>query len=297
MRAWLVGDRLQPGLALLHFALLAGVSNAGNRLLMLVGCGLVLALALPASMAAYRRAREIDDTPTSRVASAAQGYVELQGRARGLDGIPVRSPLTGLVCLWYRYAVQRRDGDRWVPDDAGESDDSFILDDGSGQCLVDPAGALMMVARRDRWQQGGRRYTQWSLLDGDPLYALGDFATSGSVELVQRGTDDVKALLAQWKQDPRQLAARFDLDGDGTVDLREWELARRQARREVEKAQREARSQAELHLLRRPRDGRPYIVSSFDPRRLARRFFAWAWLHFAALIAGAAGFAYAWRLV
>ncbi|WP_455203621.1 hypothetical protein [Kaarinaea lacus] len=36
-----------------------------------------------------KRARIIEDTPTSKIRSAAQGYVELQGRAQTMEGAPI----------------------------------------------------------------------------------------------------------------------------------------------------------------------------------------------------------------
>ncbi len=48
----------------------------------------------------YRRYRQIQDLPTSKVASAAQGYVELTGRGELLDGSPVISRLGGRQCCW-----------------------------------------------------------------------------------------------------------------------------------------------------------------------------------------------------
>ena len=39
-------------------------------------------------------ARMIEDTPTSRIRSAAQGYVELAGRCRALGSTPNLAPLT-----------------------------------------------------------------------------------------------------------------------------------------------------------------------------------------------------------
>ena len=53
-------------------------------------------------------ARVIEDTPTSRVRSAAQGYVELEGRARPLAGTLNLAPMTQRDCVWWRYRVQHR---------------------------------------------------------------------------------------------------------------------------------------------------------------------------------------------
>ena len=52
-------------------------------------------------------ARMIEDTPTSRIRSAAQGYVELGGRCRALDGTQNLAPLTQRPCVWWRCRIQQ----------------------------------------------------------------------------------------------------------------------------------------------------------------------------------------------
>src|SRR3546814_9949400 len=58
----------------------------------------ILALCAPLTFwLAFSRLREsrlIQDTPTSRVRSAAQGYVEFEGFARLMPGPPIFSPLS-----------------------------------------------------------------------------------------------------------------------------------------------------------------------------------------------------------
>ena len=60
-----------------------------------------------------------------------------------------------------------------------------LLDDGSGQCVIDPDGAEMLVRRCDEFRRDDLRYRQWALIRNDRLYVLGDFATLGSGFLVQ----------------------------------------------------------------------------------------------------------------
>ena len=55
-----------------------------------------------------RVARLIEDTPTSRVRSAAQGYVELAGRGLPLDGTKNPAPLTQRPCVWWRYRISKK---------------------------------------------------------------------------------------------------------------------------------------------------------------------------------------------
>jgi hypothetical protein len=69
---------------------------------------LMALVAFFAWMMSLRRALAIGDTPTSRIGSAAQGYVELVGRGRNHPNFPVVSKLTQLPCLWYRYIVEQR---------------------------------------------------------------------------------------------------------------------------------------------------------------------------------------------
>src|SRR5574340_130547 len=86
------------------------VTSGGQLILLLVGLktesslgmfvcvALMAPLSLVAWTSAYRRTRAVADTPTSKVASAAQGYVELIGEGRPLGGAPLLSPLTQLPC-------------------------------------------------------------------------------------------------------------------------------------------------------------------------------------------------------
>jgi hypothetical protein len=280
------------------------VTSGGQLLLLLVGfhldspVGWTACLALTALVSliawtsATRRRRAIDDTPTSKVASAAQGYVELKGKGKPLGGMPLLSPLTGLPCLWYRYRIERRSNDKWVYEGGGESDSSFILDDGTGQCLIDPEGAEILATRNDRWVKNNRRYTQWLLIERDPIYALGQFVTKGSVDLRFDFADDLKALLAEWKKDTKSLLARFDMNKDGEVDMKEWELARQQAKRDVAAQHREQHAHAEVSIVHRPHDGRMFLISDLDPSRLARRYRLWSWAHLSIFFATIGGLAH-----
>ena len=94
-----------------------------------------------------------------------------------------------------------------------------------------------------------------------------------------------------------RLRARFDADRDGEIDAREWDEARREARREVEAQHRELRNQPEISLVRRPDDGRLYLISDLDSARLARRWRRWSWLQLGLFFVLLGGFAYALRRV
>lgn len=264
---------------------------------MTVCVGLMAPISLLAWTSAWRRARAIDDTPTSRIASAAQGYAELIGSGKALAGAPLLSPVSQLPCLWYRFRIECKDGDnKWRLEEQGESDASFVLDDSTGECMVDPVGAEMLISRKDTWLRDDRRYTQWLLIEGQTIYVLGQFATRGSVDLALDMAGDVGQLLAEWKKRPAQLLERFDLDGDGQLDLREWELARAQAKREVRAGHRDLLASAELHVVQRPTSGRHYIISDLDPAGLARRYRLWSWFHLTVFFGALAALPFLWRM-
>lgn len=245
-----------------------------------VGFGFLMVSGLYGWLRAVKTGRLITDTPTSRIASAAQGYVELHGRGRPLDGIPLLSPVNGLPVLWYRVRTERKQSDgKWRHVATDESDASFLLDDGSGVCAVDPEGADMMVTRREVYRQGELRHTQWCLIAQDRVYVLGEFATLGSISPELNTTRQIRELLDHWKSDRKTLLTRFDLDGDGEIDLREWELARSQARREVMKLHQEVLAAPEAHVMRKPASDRLYLVSDLDPEGLARRYRRWSFFH------------------
>ncbi|MBM3357848.1 MAG: hypothetical protein FJY54_08985 [Betaproteobacteria bacterium] len=241
-------------------------------------------------IATYRRYRHIHDLPTSRVASAAQGYVELFGRSEQLPGVPVLSGVTGLPCCWFRYYVERRGSDdKWEYVDSGVSNAQFALVDGSGQCVISPEGAEIIGARKQAWREGDYRYTEWLFLPDDPLYALGEFRTGGGASLELDERADVGALLADWKRDRKTLHERFDFDRDGNIDLKEWELARLQAQREVRRSHAELRSRDGVHILAKPRDGRLFLLSSELPDQLGRRFAWWSVAHLLVFFGAGAG--------
>jgi len=240
---------------------------------------IMAAISMLAWLSALYRLRTIRDTPTSRIASAAQGYVELIGRGHPF-GEPLISKLRVLPCLWYRYKVERRDSEKdWNTIDSGESYDSFILRDETGDCVVDPEQAEILTQHRDQWHEGDYRYTEWKLIEHDKLYVIGQFRTHGGSNLTFDTREELNALLAEWKKDMPVLLKRFDLDDNGTLDMREWMLARSAAKREVSKMMREAQEQADINIISRPREGELFLISNLDAAKLSRRFLLWSWAH------------------
>jgi len=143
------------------------------------------------------------------------------------------------------------------------------------------------------WEELDRRYTEWLLLPKSVMYAIGEFSTIAAAA-VTAGDEraDVGALLAQWKANQKELNARFDLDRDGKVSMKEWELARLQARREVRRreADVQSRSVEGVNLLRKPADGRLFLLANELPDKIGSRYRFWSAVHFVIFLgAGSAG--------
>lgn len=240
-------------------------------------------------LANLKRYRAIADTPTSRIASAPQGYIELVGRGRQPPGESLVSPVNGLPCLWYRYHVERRNNNRWEYVESGMSHDTFGMEDGSGNILIDPEGAEILAPRKQVMTSGEFRKTEWTLIEGDPIYVIGDHVTLGGPNAVLDKKADLSTLLAEWKTDRVSLLARFDTDRNGDISLDEWEHARQRASDEVDRAHLDIRLKSGIQLLRKPAHGRPFLIANREVTALIRHFWLWSWIHLGLTISAVFG--------
>ncbi|PLK49608.1 hypothetical protein [Uliginosibacterium sp. TH139] len=226
-----------------------------------------LALLLAASllclwMGAYRRYRHYADTPSAPIASAPQGYIAIEGIGRALPGEPLRSPLNYLPCLWYRIVQRRKDGQgHWHVERDETSDASFFLEDEDGNlCSLDPRDARIEAVHKDEIRLDDCRSTQWLLIPGTRLFAIGHFESRRPIEDRASAEAELRDKLSDWKRD-RSSLMQFDTDRNGELDQAEWERARAAARTEV-LAEREAAADfPPYHCLREPADGRPFVIS------------------------------------
>lgn len=246
------------------------------------GLGITAALVGITSFYAWhanlRRYRSTADTPTSRISSAPQGYVEIVGIGKYPAASKLVSPISGLPCLWYRYVVDKKSGNKWHRVGSGESTEVFSLDDGSGNALIDPAGAEIITTNKQVTINGQYRNTEWTLIEHETLYVLGEHATIGGANAALDSRQDTSDLLAAWKHEEKELLARFDKDGSGNIDMKEWQLARLAARLEIERRHDEARLEQGIHVLRKPSD-RLFLISNHSPDALEARYRMWAWVH------------------
>jgi hypothetical protein len=162
--------------------------------------------------------------------------------------------------------------------------------------VVDPVGAEILPVQKESWTQFDHRYTEWTLMREEQIYALGQFETKSGGGLDIDRDEAIKALLAEWKRNPQELLKRFDLDGNGELDLKEWELARAQARREVNRMANEAAASPGINIMHRPEDGRLFLISSLPPEKLARNYRWWSFAHLAMFFGGLAGAVTAFKM-
>ncbi len=257
-----------------------------------IATAFALVFAVAGFYSAFRylaQARILEDIPTSRVRSASQGYVELQGLGRLLDGPPIVAPLTQTRCTWWEYRIEKHTGSRrrrWTTIRRAVSDELFALEDDSGFCIVDPEGAEVypMITRRwygdsarparprprRRFARGRYRYTEKRMHEGDPLYAVGHFRTRYLSERLDADAE-VGELLRQWKQDRAGLLDRFDANNDGEIDLAEWEHARVAARRQIRAEHRQLQARPGLSIMSAPQNGRPFLLGALPQPDLASK--------------------------
>jgi hypothetical protein len=199
----------------------------------------------------FNEKRKIEDTACSKIVSAPQGLVEVQGQAwptgnlKCMDGRP--------VCYWdlrvQRYQKSGRNSS-WVTVYHFQSPDPVIILDGSGACLVVPEKAdiqalekisyVQKISQDDRDQltralpeaaeyfslaghilgglfSGNVRVVEKKILAGGPVYARGEFGTQfGSIA---KAVGDYQGYQGQYQKinSPGYLARMFDANHDGRI--------------------------------------------------------------------------------
>lgn len=257
------------------------------------------------------RARIIEDTPTAKVRSAPQGYVELQGHARQLPDHPLVAPLTGTPCVWFRFKIEEKHrsghsgGSGWSEVESRRSSEPFIFFDDTGDCLVNPRDSEVLPGVRKVWYGSSRwpvetskrgvfgmlvgkrfRYTE-ERIDAGEIYILGWFDTVRGAQTSV--AEDVSQLLREWKKNPKLLHQRFDNNRDGVLDETEWHQARQAALRQVSRERAERAVQAGVNSLRvSEHDGQPFLISAKPQFLMTGRYRRYALFSLLGAMAGTA---------
>ncbi|MBV1932216.1 MAG: E3 ubiquitin ligase family protein [Porticoccaceae bacterium] len=259
----------------------------------------------------FKKARLIEDMPTSLVRSASQGFTELIGVAKVHKDLLV-GPLTSSPCLWWKYSIEKyqRSGksSSWVTIESGVSDKPFYIDDNSGLCLVMPEGADLTSQHKRRWRGrhrrplsapqdklsgtskttsrnllnilstdmsfGGRyRYTEHLIKDSDPLYVLGHFESDASGQRTLSVEKIAGNILRSWKQDFSKLLDQYDQNGDSKLDIAEWQVVETAAKQAALKQQNTNAARAPEHEIGKPAEtGLPFLIGSEEQTSLSRRY-------------------------
>lgn len=280
------------------------ISQGGNPHYLFAAWAIIITLALlRLCFLNLKKARLIEDTPTSKIRSAAQGYVELWGLAkRPVQQPPLIAPLTQKSCVWYRFTIEKLEqSDRksqWRVIQSGQSKQMFELDDNTGRCLIDAHNADTSSTHKQCWYSDSRfntpgsittsfrgdyRFTEWRIQEDDFLYTLGHLKTYQGPSLLEQIELHRNEILDELKSDTQTLLKRYDSNGDGEISQVEWERARRHAQFTAETVVQKKPPEPQLSILGADSDhgDQPFILSTIDPKFLSRRY---RWKAFASAI-------------
>lgn len=238
---------------------------------------------------AYRRLRMTADVPTSTIAAAAQGYVELHGTAVAAPGNSLIGHFTRVPCVWNQFVTFKVDNKGSTHEaDRSARGVSFILRDKTGDCVIDPEKAEVICDRC----QGGYLWQEWSIRVGDTVYAIGYFSSGGEAAERHVNLKTEYTRVAQ-ERDKEAYAARYDTDKDGKVDRQETAVARDALRRE---AMKEYGGQGGVHTLGPSPDGRPFLIIGANHEDVDSRYRLLTVIHLCVFIASLGVAAYMWKM-
>lgn len=251
-----------------------------------VGSGFLLAgfLIFCHSLLLLYYRRMIENTPTSKVRSLSMGMVELAGNARlfyDLKTSATKTPCVYYQCRYYKY---QRTGDRsgWALTRSVSSGKiPFYIEDDTGRVLIKPKGAVFNVPLTTQSFRGSyvpslslqlhdpnTKVIEKMIPAGSRLYVLG----SAHIEKHGRKFKDILSdKLRTLKQSPETLA-EYDINGDGRIDMDEWESARGDAERMVyAESLANGAGQSESVVIEKPRFGMlPFIIADSEKKMVQR---------------------------
>ncbi|MCA1797452.1 MAG: E3 ubiquitin ligase family protein, partial [Geobacteraceae bacterium] len=243
--------------------------------------------------------RRVEDTPTSKIRSMAMGMVEIQGHAKRIYALV--SPISGIPCVYYKikkYKRKRFRTNRRLLSAHGESQWSlvsvtsssnvpFLIEDGTGSVEVKPEGADLKI-RTSHSGSGARtqlpfcfsethndneRWQEEVIPAGSYVYILG-FAHAHNEAPAQR--EVVRQALSQLKQNDEELK-KFDMNGDGNIDITEWDQARQATEKKVLTRQLnegfDSQNSSKVCITHPPQRSYPFLIAETESElHLTRKF-------------------------
>ncbi len=269
-----------------------GLSSAEYHLQLLLIC-IFLGFLLYKIVQTYQRFRFIGDTATSRIASAAQGYVELKGLGEMMPGESITSPFSQRRCLWYQCIIEKRKRLKnhhvWVEQNNERSDHLFHLQDETGTCVINPDGAYVIPSHITTWYGshpeaksqartksswlspylgfGRYRFTEKMIMVADPIYVIGFFRSTQKVINNETLKSQVEELVKLWKTRPAYYLKSFDQNNNGKIQGKEWVRIRQHAEQVV----REQHHQTQLHVMQKPQESnQPFVISTQSEQQILK---------------------------
>ncbi|MCK5825932.1 MAG: hypothetical protein KAG93_02760 [Desulfuromusa sp.] len=219
-----------------------------------------------------RMKRQIENTPTSKVRSVAMGMVEIKGQA--IRKFALISPMSNVPCVFYRLTKYRRNmKNQWQVSSVSSSDNvPFLLEDDTGRVEINPAECRVSAGSKQEGIPGqvglirlshdsDEKWVEEVVVDGTLLYILG-YASVKRVEGATLTEQKITAL-RELKQNHRDLQ-QFDRDGDGEIDVDEWDAARAAVEEKVMRdslKNLQQRKKQEEHIVIGKKKGRPLIIT------------------------------------
>jgi|GEM_PF-6884927 len=181
-----------------------------------------------------------NDNPISKIHSAPQGYVELEGIQNYLPNKSLTSPLSNTSCTWYAYIVEEKRGRYWHEIESGESTENFLMTDTTGQCIIYPDGADIFPHTYKEWYDTPpghwykHRYVEQLLTPNEYIYVSGIFRTLDNPQIKEK-QEEVFQLIKEWKQDYGKLLQNFDIkpNKDGEIEPNDWEKIVKSAEQQI----------------------------------------------------------------
>ncbi len=222
----------------------------------------------------FRHFKLLENIPTSKIRSAAQGYVELTGTARPDVGPAFHAPGANKPCVWFEYGLVQGEGNsRHVTPVATSA--SFLVDDGTGTVRINPFELKVETRHKKSFPLAyDIAFSRW-IAEGDKVHVYGKFDTL-RWDYHRLFNELVNSRLSSLKKDKKSMMA-LDHNGDGVIDADEWNRGAEQVKRDVKKyideLQKKHRDNLVSHRLRPPDDKKfPYLVTSSDELKTIRYY-------------------------